>query len=180
MVLPGIKSSTSPVGGPDIVPQFGVTKGMKVLVQLGSGSFGRVYKVQNEAEEVFALKKSKLNPKQIEREAEMTSLASRDAHPNVILLHAQFSVQEGNDKYQYLLIECMEMNLGQLMSRHSETMAEFGQDKAWGRAHVPLLHDVSNKLLHGILSGLTHIHSLYPAATCKAVRLHPDEHLSDV
>ncbi|EAY14003.1 CMGC family protein kinase [Trichomonas vaginalis G3] len=89
--------------------------GYQTLCVSGIGTFGAVFKVQDDKGEVYAIKKVWLNPRFKNRESQITPLL---AHPNCLHCYKSFITNEGpnRDAYFHLVTDFLPEDLEKLAS----------------------------------------------------------------
>ncbi|KAH8276444.1 hypothetical protein KR018_012262, partial [Drosophila ironensis] len=120
-----------------------------ILEQIGSGTFGRVYRANwNRSRQPMALKQVCRNPNFSHREPEI--MDQLEDHCNIVQLAMHATVELGSPSKQYtlLLMEYMPMTLLEFITRHHN--------------HLPKPHGIFyvRILSYQLFRGLAHMHSL--------------------
>ena len=85
---------------------------VRKLAKIDAGTFGVIYKVElTDTAEICAMKSVKIDPHHIQREMEMTKLASAAGHPNIVGLRQYFHSQDASGTFLNIVLEFVSTNL---------------------------------------------------------------------
>jgi glycogen synthase kinase 3 beta len=122
---------------------------VKRLGKIDAGTFGVICKVElTDTKEICAMKTVKIDPRHIQRELEMTKLASAEGHPNIVGLRRHFhSHDESGSTLLNMVLEYVSTNLRRYIRSYTKN-----------KQHMP--RERRNRIMSQATAGMEHLHKL--------------------